>query len=135
MKKCVKATSQSLSEEDPNYNLKRGYEISLKEVREEMSHELRKVTQVSSSEMQRMDDLVKKAAELWLEVGQQRCRMFLLMSQSGAKPARSRLDHNGPLDLVVVPELRRMGNAQGEQLDKNELVMDCKGKFSIFSAS
>jgi hypothetical protein len=103
-----------------------------------MSQELGKVATVSDSEKQRMSQLVKKAASLWLEVGQQRCRMSLLMSDSGEDPVRSRhtaLDSDGSLSLVVVPELRRRGNAQGERLKIDELVMDCKGKFSVFYAS
>jgi len=138
MKTCVEATSQPLMEWEPKYNVKQGYELTLKKATEEISQELGKVAPVSGSEKQRMSDLVKKAAKLWLEVGQQRYRMFLLMSDSGDEPARSRpaaLDRDGTLGLVVVPELRRMGNAQGERLEKDELVMDCKGKFSVFHTS
>jgi hypothetical protein len=85
-----------------------------------------------------MGELVKKAARLWREVGQQRYRMFLLMSDSGDEPVRpglSVLDNDAPLSLVVVPELRRRGNAQGERLDTDELVTDCKGRFMLFRAS
>jgi hypothetical protein len=135
MKICVDATSKPRMEWD--CNVKQEYESCLKEAAAEMSQELERVTSVSNSERQRMTELVKKAAMLWLEVGQQRCRMFLLMSNSGDEPARSSrkaLDHDGAMSLVVVPELRRRGNAQGERLDRHELVVDCKGKFSVFSA-
>lgn len=136
MKICVEATSQPQKEWD--YNVRREYELCLKEATEEMSQELGRVAPVSVSERQRMSELVKKAAKLWLEVGQQRGRMFLLMSDSGDEPVRSRrtaLNRDGTLGLIVVPELRRRGNAQGERLDTDELVMDCKGKFSVFYAS
>jgi len=116
--------------------VKQGYELSVKETTEDISQELAKVASVSSSDKQRMSDLVRKAARLWLEVGQQRCRMFLLMSYSSKEPSRSgpdSLDRDGTQELVVVPELRRMGNAQGEWLEKDELVLDCKGKFSVLS--
>ena len=138
MKKCLEAISQPLLEWESNYNLKQGYELSLKEVIEDVSQELEKVASVSSSDKQRMSDLVRKAAKLWLEVGQQRYRIFLLMSDSGAKPSRSghaSLDSDGSQDLVAMPELRRMGNAQGERLERDELVSDCKGRFSVFYAS
>jgi hypothetical protein len=82
-----------------------------------------------------MGNLVRKAAKLWLKAGQQRCRLFLLMSDSGKEPLRSgqaSLDRDGKQELVVIPELRRIGNEQGERLDKNELVSDCKGRFSVF---
>jgi len=135
MKKCLEATSQPLMEWEDNYNVKQGYESSVKETTEDISRELARVAFVSGSDKQRMSDLVRKAARLWLEVGQQRCRMFLLMSYSSKEPSRSGqafLDRDGTQELVVVPELRRMGNAQGERLEKDELVLDCKGKFSVF---
>ena len=83
---------------------------------------------------QRILDLVRKAAKLWLEVGQQRYRIFLRMSQTGAQSHRSGqafVDENGQKELVAGPEVRRMGNAQGERLEKDEVVPDCKGKFSL----
>jgi len=136
MKICLDAISQPLLEWESNYNLKRGYELCLKEVMDDISQELGKVAPVNGDYKQRMSDIVKKAAKLWLEVGQQRYRIFLLMSTLGGKPLRSgqgSLDRDGTQELVVVPELRRMGNAQGERLDKDELVSDCKGKFRVFS--
>jgi hypothetical protein len=136
MKKYVAATSKPQAEWD--HKVKREFDSCLKEATEEISQELGKVATVSDSEKQRMSQLVKKAAKLWLEVGQQRCRMSLLMSESSEDPVRSRrtaLDRDGSLSLVVVPELRRRGNAQGERLDTDDLVMDCKGKLSVFYAS
>jgi hypothetical protein len=135
MEKCLEATSQPLMDWEDNYDVKQGYESSVKETTEDISRELARVASVSGNDMQRMSDLVKKASRLWLEVGQQRCRMFLLMSHLSKEPSRSglaSLDRNGTQELVVVPELRRMGNAQGERLEKDELVLDCKGKFSVF---
>ena len=136
MKICLDAISQPLLDWESNYNLKRGYELCLKEVMDDISQELGKVAPVNGDYKQRMSDIVKKAAKLWLEVGQQRYRIFLLMSNLGGKPLRSgqpSLDRDGTQELVDVPELRRMGNAQGERLDKDELVSDCKGKFRVFS--
>ena len=135
MKKCLEATSQPLMDWEDNYDVKLGYESSVKETTEDMSRELARVAPMSGGDKQRMSDLVRKAARLWLEVGQQRCRMFLLMSHSSKEPSRSgpaSLDPDGTQELVVVPELRRMGNAQGERLEKDELVLDCKGNFSVF---
>ncbi|KAH7342510.1 hypothetical protein BKA65DRAFT_504248 [Rhexocercosporidium sp. MPI-PUGE-AT-0058] len=138
MKKCVEATSQASGGVDPKNALKRDYERSVTETVQELFEELGKVSAVSSSEKQRMGDLVRKAAKLWMEIGQQRYRMFVLMSDTDIEPTRSRFEavnRDGKLGLVVIPELRRMGNAQGEKLDKNELIMDCKGKFSVFSTN
>ncbi|KAH6724440.1 hypothetical protein BKA61DRAFT_588455 [Leptodontidium sp. MPI-SDFR-AT-0119] len=138
MKNCVEATSQAPAGTEPRNTLKRGYEQSVTETAKELSDELEMVSTISPSEKQRLGDLVRKAAKLWMEIGQQRYRMFVLMSETNIEATRSRpkaVNREGKLSLVVIPELRRMGNAQGEKLDKNELIMDCKGKFSIFSPS
>lgn len=98
---------------------------------------LEKVSPVSSDEQKRLD-LVKKSARLWNEVGQQRFRGFLSMTESVNAPSRSHskaLDQTTEkLELVLVPELRRIGNAHGERLDTDEVVIDCKGKFNRFYA-
>ncbi|KAG4439729.1 hypothetical protein IFR05_004807 [Cadophora sp. M221] len=138
MKNCVEATSQASGGPDPRNMLRRGYEQSVTDTAKDLCDELGRVSTISPSEKQRMADLVRKAAKLWMEIGQQRYRMFILMSETNLEATRSRpksVNREGKLSLVVIPELRRMGNAQGEKLDKNELIMDCKGKFSIFSAS
>jgi hypothetical protein len=137
MKKCLEAISQSRPESESNYNLKHSYESSLKKVIDDVSRELERVASVSSSDKQRMSEFVRKAAKLWLEVGQQRYRIFLVMSDMGEKPSRSgpaSLNSDGTQDLVTTPEVRRIGNAQGERLERDELVADCKGIFSVFSA-
>jgi hypothetical protein len=137
MRKRLEAINQPLLEYDPNYKVKRGYELSVKEATEDISQELGRVASVSDSDKHRMSDLVRKAAKLWLEVGRQRCRIFLIMSNSGARPLRSgaaSIGRDGAQEQVVRPELRRMGNAQGERLERDELVVDCKGVFSSFYA-
>ncbi|KAI9773910.1 MAG: hypothetical protein M1840_006136 [Geoglossum simile] len=137
MKEAYEAVSQPLQKWDPGYGVKQGYELSMKEIIEDISRELGRVAFVDEKDNPRISDLARKAAKLWLEVGQQRCRIFLLMSSSGEKPLRSdksSLDRDRAQELVVVPELRRMGNAQGERLEKDELVSGCKGEFSVFSA-
>jgi hypothetical protein len=134
----VEAISQPLIDGEPNYNIKREYESTLNQVTEELLKELETVARINDRQKQKMRNLVEKAAKLWLDVGQQRCRMFLKMSESGEKPVRSRqeaLKRDGCLNLVVMPELRRYGNAQGERLENDpELVMGCKGEFSVFHA-
>ena len=138
MKRLVAAIKQPYMEGVPNQKIKQDHELTIKKTIEEISQELGEVAPISADEKQRLGVLVKKAAKMWLEVGQQRCRMFLLMSDSGKEPTRSRAaarSQDGMLGLVVVPELRRFGNANGERLEKDELVTGCKGKFSVFVPS
>ena len=127
---CFKAINQLGSE--PNSKLKRSYEQCLNDTTEDVSHEFERVASMDVNDKQRMMDLVRKSAQLWLEFGQQRYRIYLLMSKSGAKPSRSGqafVDTHREQELVVSPEVRKMGNAQGERLEKDELVPECKGKF------
>lgn len=131
MKKCLEAISMPQLEGEANFNLKRGYESSLKDVVEDICWELEKSVSISEGELQRMRDLVRKAAQLWLDVGQQRYRLFLLMGEMPLRSGQASLDGGGRQDLVVVPELRRKGNAQGERLEVDELVSGCKGEFSV----
>ena len=104
---------------------------------EDVSKELGRVASMDVDEKQRMLDLVGKAAKVWLEFGQQQYRTYLLMSKSGSQPSRSGqafVSTDGMQELVVVPEMRRMGNLQGERLEKDELLPDCKGKFDMLCA-
>ena len=131
---CLKTINQPSVNSD---SLKQSYEQCLNDAMEDVSRELGRVTSMDVNDKQRMVDLVRKAAKLWLEVGQQPYRIFLLMSKTGTAPSRSGqafVDAHGDQELVVGPEVRRMGNMQGERLEKDELVPDCKGKFShVFS--
>lgn len=135
MKNCHEAISQPRAKWEPGYNLKIGYESSLEMIINDISQELGRVTSVSSSDQQKIGDIVRKAAKLWLDVGQQRYRIFLLMSESNEKPARSgqaSVNGGGKQELIVEPQLRRMGNAQGERIDRDEIVSNCRGKFHVF---
>ncbi|KAH0538334.1 hypothetical protein FGG08_005069 [Glutinoglossum americanum] len=64
MSGCLEVISQPLMEWDLNYNMKRSYELSVKEAIEDVSQELGRVTPVSDSDKQKMGDLVRKAAKL-----------------------------------------------------------------------
>jgi hypothetical protein len=130
--------SQPLPDFEPDYNLKRSYEKCLNDATEDVSRELGQVAfNYISNDKQRTSDLVREAAKLWLEIGQQRYRTFLLMSNSGSKPSRSGqafVDADGRQELVATPELRIIGNAQGERLENDKLVLDCRGIFSMLYA-
>ncbi|KAI9773764.1 MAG: hypothetical protein M1839_001996 [Geoglossum umbratile] len=136
IKECFDATSQLLEEGDANYNVKRDYELSVKEAIDDMLRELGRVTSLSNVDEQNFRNLVRNAAEFWLKVGQQRYRLFLVMSDSGGEPlpsGRIAADNDGTQKLVVTPELRRIGSGQGTGLgNDDELVADCKGVFSVF---
>jgi hypothetical protein len=137
MVKLIESIKKPLASSDP---IKQGYEATLKEVTQELFRELEKVAPIRDIEEQdigehRINELVRNAAELWLDIGQQRFRTRLVMSGTGEKAVKSRqnaLSPSGTLNLVVSPGLRRLGNAQGEQLNHEESVMSCEGTFEVF---
>jgi hypothetical protein len=109
--------------------------LSVKEATDDILKELGRVTSVSDIDRQNFGNLVRRAAKFWLEVGQERYRLFLVMSNSGGEPSRSghiAVDKDGTQKLVVVPELRRIGDAQGKGLENDKMVAGCKGVFSVF---
>ena len=115
---CLKAINQSPVDSEPNYNLKQSYEKCLNDAMEDVFRELERVA--SMDDKQRILDLVRKAGKLWLECGQQPYRIYLLMSTSGSQPSRSGqafVSIDGKQELVVGPQVRRMGNMQGERLE------------------
>ncbi|KAI9855253.1 MAG: hypothetical protein M1813_000486 [Trichoglossum hirsutum] len=99
LKKHSGAVTQTLMAWEPNYNVKLSYEKSVKEAMEDISRWLERMASVSNDDKQRVTDLVRKAANLWLEVGQQRCRIFLLMSPP--RSGQASLARDGTEELVA----------------------------------
>ncbi len=134
MKNHVDAINKPATQRD--YIWKQQYEVYLEVISRKLSQEMGMVALVKPRDEQRMIELVKKVAKLWIEVGQQRCRISLLLSTSGARPVRSEytaFDEFGQMPIVVVPALRRRGTVQGARLDIDEVVMECRGTFSVFA--
>lgn len=95
-----------------------------------MSEAIGKVSDVDNNTVRALEDVAKKAAKIWLEFGAQRCRILVVIPLSNLKLPPSdkiRKVREGFLELVVVPELRRLGNSKGQGLDKDEIVAGCEG--------
>ncbi len=141
MTKCVRAVSQPLKDWEPNswdFKIRQGYETTLEKAKDSILQELENVAPREEADSQKLTELVKKVADLWLEVGQQKYSMFLLMSASAEDAMTSKpeaLEANRTLELVVRPAIHRIGTAEGERLDKEELVKDCEGSFSTFQST
>jgi hypothetical protein len=130
IKQCAEQLEQSMNDWDPRYKLKKNFEDSLKSTAEQVSQVLESVASVEGSVTK---DLSYKAAKLWLEFGSQRCRIFLVMSDSAknrSQGGRPRGRYEGVQDLVVKPEMRRVGNSYGQELHREEVVSDCEGVYN-----
>jgi hypothetical protein len=79
-----------------------------------------------------LDEIAHKAALLWIEGGIQWYRIQLHMSSYEGNLTKSGSEGKGRMQqLVVVPELRRIGNSHGEDYAKNEVVSGCNGEFEM----
>lgn len=94
-----------------------------------MSKAIEKVSDVDNSTDQALEVVTRKAAKMWLEFGTQRCRILVVMSPSNLSPPSDKIRkvRESFLELVVVPELRRLGNSKGQDLDRQERVAGCEG--------
>ena len=74
--------------------------------------------------------MTKKALNIWLELEMQRCRIFVDVPGSKLKSAEERVKwvHEGSLELVIVPALKRVGNSKGLDLNVIETVGGCVGQ-------
>jgi hypothetical protein len=113
----------------PKYDLKQGYESTIQEAQKAMVSELRRVSS-DSGVKEILEQIALKAARLWVETGVQWYRTQLRMSASGKKPTKSGSKGRGmPQEVVIVPELRRIGNSEANGYDKDEVVKGCQGEF------
>jgi hypothetical protein len=52
------------------------------------------------------------------------------MSESGKASTKIQLQSKARhQEVVVVPQLRRIGNVQGDDYEKDEVISDCQGEF------
>lgn len=132
IKRCQEALEQPASEWDPRAKLKRDFKNSLDHTREKLSDALAKVSDLDNGTLQSLEDIPKKAAKMWIEMGTQRCRILVVMHGSNltSQSDRVRKAREDVLELVIIPQLRRFGNSKGQDLYKKELIGGCDGSIS-----
>ena len=118
------AVKQPASKWDSNSELKNEYNRSLESVTKDLSETLGKVSQLDQPTQQALKQISKKAAEMWLEMATQRCRIVVVQAGSNLRAQSDRVKRakEGGLELAVMPGLRRFGNAKGQDLDKVETI-------------
>jgi hypothetical protein len=123
---------QKLSKSHEKYEYYAGFEESVSKASKEIIKELGKVTNESNVDDRRCKKIARDAANFWIKCGMQYARVYLLFSQSQRSPTRSWKNNSKIQEMVAEPELRRAGNAEGEDLERDELVSDCRGNFPRF---
>jgi hypothetical protein len=111
---------------------KMGYDQSLATTAQEISHMLGKVSSVDGNISTIIKELVRQAAKFWLDMGSQRCRIVVVLPKLAENTSDARRRERRALELVVKPEVRRIGNSQGQQLEKQEVIGGCQEEHSTF---
>jgi hypothetical protein len=135
VKECRAALRQPVpSEWDPRAKLKKGFKTSIDALRKELVSSISEVADFDKENVQAMEKMTIKAVNIWLEFGMQRCRILVRQCRSSRK-VDSKADKalKDLMDLVVVPQLKRYGKSDGQDLDTEETIKGCDGETIIIS--
>jgi len=132
VKECRTALMKPIpSEFDPLARSKKGFKISIDALKEKFKSMLGDLVNLDRSSIQAMEKLTIKAATMWLEFGMQRCRILVVLQGSNLKSTEEKKiqrARDGTLEMVVVPELKRIGNSKGQELNFEETIQGCEGE-------
>lgn len=131
MKQCLEAIKEQRSDDKTINKRRQGYHETIESTVREISKFMRKLC--SKNEDTAIKDIVILAANTWTEFALQHCRLMILQPMSKENISRSKYqDQRGKL-LILKPVVRRIGNSQGQQLDKDVIVRGCEGEVSKLS--
>lgn len=68
-------------------------------------------------------DIVKLAADFWIEIGRQRCRVIVSLPESTGNLLGVRKRETSTIELIVKPRLLRYGTLTGLDLDEPPVVV------------
>jgi hypothetical protein len=96
----------------------------------EIGEEFAKVAEVDKAMTAQIYSAVENAGKMWLQFGLQRCRLLIVLPNnlSKSQPANEK-------ELVIKPEIRRIGDAGGSSLDLEEVIRNGQGESRTFRAS
>jgi hypothetical protein len=112
------------SEWDHRVKLKRGFKASMDDLNSELATVLGELVVLDKSNIQILEKMTKRAANIWLEFALQRCRVLIVVSGSELESADERVKrvHGGTLELVATPILKRYGSSTGLDLALEGIV-------------
>jgi plasmid maintenance system killer protein len=111
---------------DNNRKLKTSYEAALTVTLKALHNALSKVSDLETQDSETLEALVRLCAKTWLEFCSQPYRLIISLPQGSGDLLSIPKPDERPLILVASPELKRYGNAQGEDLAKGEVVPRCQ---------
>ena len=99
------------------------FERSLKATVSDLSRRIQRVASFSEGETEQLKEMVQKAAELWLETCSQRYRIMIVLPSAEGNIFGSSKVKSSVLKLIGKPEVRRIGNAQGDDFDEEDTAI------------
>lgn len=135
VKYCHLALKEPASELDPRAQVKLGF----KEKRDTLVKAFRiiieQISHLDHDTQLQIDRIVKKALNLWLDFGAQRCRLMIRMPSKRARWEEQLEDaEESGLVLTSVPELVRVGNGYGLDLHEQETIGGRFGETHTYSS-
>jgi hypothetical protein len=88
------------------------------------------VTEVDEKLEETVAELSKKAAEMWVLFGAQRCRLLVVIQDLNTEEEckDDSTGHDKSVELLIQPELKRIGDSDGENLDRQQTIGGCEGQ-------
>lgn len=129
VKECRDALIDSVSIYDPRAKLKEGYMSSLDAIMTDFQMNFVQLVEQEDEAMKLVEKIVKKASNMWLQFGMQRCRIVVGIEGNKLGPAEERLrglKGGETLDLLAKPNLKRFGNPKGFELHKEVVIDGCE---------
>lgn len=133
-KECFDAIKKPMNGFEDARRWKTIFDESLSATTNDICNTIDIVAAVTASERQRVKNLVRLAGDFWLEVTAQKYRVLLYYPPLGRKVLGNRMSFWTGTELVIQPEVRRRGNAQGQLLENEQVVKGCEEQKTAFPA-
>lgn len=115
---------------DERVRLKKGFKVSSDALKQEMRAEIGALATLTEQDLESMQKTIMEAINFWLECGMQLHRILIELPGSKLESAQERVKQlrQGPLQLTVVPILKRYGNSKGIDLNIGEIIAGFTGE-------
>jgi predicted transcriptional regulator len=114
------------SELDSRAKLKKSFKFSLEKLRETVGTRIAEVAEYNKGSVQATEQITMKAVNIWLEFGEQRCRVLVIEKRPNSAVVDEKV--NKAVNLLVLPQLKRYGKSDGQNLDIEEVIKGCEGE-------
>lgn len=127
VKECLAALKMRVASElDYRVKFKKSFKVSLEKLRKNIGQRIGELAEYDEDSVEAMDQLTVDAVNMWLEFGEQRCRILVVENL----PNRAEADDSATkaVDLLVRPQLKRHGKSNGQDLDIEVVIKGCEGE-------